>query len=468
MQRLLLCGRNLAASRTVALAGASALPCRCSIPHQQQQPGVVLALRSSFAGASATPPCWMTLAAAAGAAAATAVLFGFDRQLKPATAHCGEAAQHDVRVTTYNVLAPLLSNPSLFPKCPDGATKQENRLPKVMARMEAEIALGAVIGLQEVDLLWAGKLHTFFAERGYVAVFAQYGNTFTGYMGVMLAWPREQYEAMDVEISRISDTAPEGTYPKTGGDARSTLAPFGMLTYSGLKEVIGCPPPESQNQQENAEWNMAKSRFNEAIFVRLRPRGKPQLPSFCVSTYHMPCLFGPPEKVRVVNIHTYLLLKRLKDFAGSDPAILMGDFNFKPGDSPYILAASGGSFEAAKIGAAIPEELEGLKARLPENAPWPAGLGSAYRIFHGNEPLFTNFAQTGAMGEPFVDTLDYIWFTPQQLSVIDCPRLPQTREEVQGPFPNQAEPSDHLPLRATLRVLRDGRAAGVSTFVGSS
>mmetsp|Transcript_69986 Transcript_69986/g.227847 ORF Transcript_69986/g.227847 Transcript_69986/m.227847 type:complete len:98 (-) Transcript_69986:76-369(-) len=53
---------------------------------------------------------------------------------------------------------------------------------------------------------------------------------------------------------------------------------------------------------------------------------------------------------------------------------------------------------------------------------------------------------------PFIETLDYIWFSPNGLSVVDCPKLPLTKEEVSGPFPNVQEPSDHLPLRATLRV----------------
>ena len=59
-------------------------------------------------------------------------------------------------------------------------------------------------------------------------------------------------------------------------------------------------------------------------------------------------------------------------------------------------------------------------------------------------------AQTGGQAEPFVECLDYIWIS-EALTVVGCPKLPATKEEVSGPFPNGHEPSDHLPLRATLR-----------------
>jgi len=234
----------------------------------------------------------------------------------------------------------------------------------------------------------------------------------------------------------------------------SPLQPFGMLTYSGLKEVLGCRPPESARPEpdEKWEWTTACNRFNEAIFVRLRARDQPKQQSFCVSTYHMPCLFGTPEKVRVVNIHTYLLLSRLKAFAGEDPAILMGDFNFQPGSSPYALASHGGSIKAAAFLALNKEELSGLEEKFAKKVPWPNGLKSAYHVAHQREPFFTNFAKTSGMQEPFVETLDYIWFTENGLAVVDCPKLPATREEVSGPFPNEVEPSDHIPVRATFKI----------------
>mmetsp|Transcript_70642 Transcript_70642/g.147990 ORF Transcript_70642/g.147990 Transcript_70642/m.147990 type:complete len:440 (+) Transcript_70642:114-1433(+) len=359
------------------------------------------------------------------------------------------AKQGHIKVTTYNLLAPKLSNAAHFPECPPGCTEQENRFPKIVARLDEWTKGKEIIGLQEVDLLWAGQLHAYFAERGYVAVFAQYGKEFNNYMGVMLAWPRDVYETLDVDISRISDTAPAETWPKSKKPWAMGLAPFGWLTWRGLKDVLGCPPPDSPKDIVNFEWETAKSRMNESVMVRLKPRGT-DLPSFCVATYHMPCLFGPPEKVRVVNIHIYLLLAKLKAFSKDSPAVLMGDFNIKPFDSPYALLSSGGDFQAAaKLNAA---EVEGLEERLKASAPWKSGLTSAYKAYHSAEPLFTNFAQTVGMNTPFVETLDYIWVTPNLLEVVSCPAAPKTKEEVKGPFPNEKEPSDHIPLSATLKL----------------
>jgi len=382
-----------------------------------------------------------------GAAAASATLLGLG--MGPLRCDSGPSgAEYDVKVMTYNLLAPLLSDEKRFPYCAPGCTEHENRWPKIVARLGKEVESGTVIGLQEVDLLWAGKLHAYFAERGYMAVFAQYGTPFSNYMGVMMAWPQDKYEALGVDISKIRDTAQKDLWPKAARNS-SGLTQFGYLTWNSMKEVLGCAPPEQPKDDSTFEWDKSKSRENEAVFVKLRPRGRPDQPSFCVATYHMPCLFGTPEKLRVMNIHSHLLISKLKAFAGNDAAVLMGDFNIKPWDSPYALIESGGDLDkAAAVNAA---DLQGLKERLSSKKPWPMGLRSAYREQHQKEPLFTNFAQTGGEAEPFVECLDYIWIS-EALTVVGCPKLPATKEEVSGPFPNGQEPSDHLPLRATLRV----------------
>ena len=121
--------------------------------------------------------------------------------------------------------------------------EERPRLDKVLAKLRAETAQGSVIALQEVSRGWAGHLHTFFARAGYHFVhctscylylgaslvptyylhvshhvpLCMYTNTCTkqntagysrpasGYMGVGLAWPTAEVEAVSVEISRLAD-----------------------------------------------------------------------------------------------------------------------------------------------------------------------------------------------------------------------------------------------------------------------
>lgn len=363
----------------------------------------------------------------------------------PAQTKCEEAGNTDIKLATYNVLSPPLGRPSQFPSCQVADCDPENRLPKIMTRLEVAAAENTVIALQEVDLEWAGKLHAFFAERDYCVVFGQYGSAFSNYMGVMIAWPRQTYETLSVDISRISDTAPKGTWPKA---KKNTPQMYGTFTKDELRDVLGFYPP-AVSPASFDEWKNSQERKNEAIFVRLRRRGADGR-SFVVSTYHMPCLFGSAPKVRVMNIHVYLLLAKLGAFANGDPAVLMGDFNIKPADAAYGLIAHGG--ELQKAAGLCPDEFTGLGDRLPSGPALPGGLESAYRVFHGAEPLFTNFAMNPGHSEPFCECLDYIWLTPGAFAVTECPSLPKSQVEVAGSFPNSQEPSDHLPLHASIKL----------------
>ncbi|CAE7834175.1 PSMD2 [Symbiodinium sp. CCMP2592] len=340
----------------------------------------------------------------------------------------------DLKLTTYNVLSPRLASPQQYPSYAREDLAKDSRWPKILNRMQKAVDDDRIIALQEVDLEWAGNLHAFFAERGYAVVFAQYGKQMNGYMGVMMAWPTKVFQVLDVELCKLTDTAPKRVWPRSEA---GPLARFGYLTYQGLTDILGCRPPEFET--EGGEWKLAQGRMNEAILVRLRPRATSC--DFCVATYHMPCLFGTTEKVRAVNIHSQLLLNRLKRFAAADvkkgfkeaPVALMGDFNIKPGTSSYRLIESGGSIATvSKQGSK--HEVHGLE-QLPI-AEFPDGLRSAYKDFHGQEPMFTNYAMSAMSKEAFVDTLDYIWFSPGRLKVVACQQLPKETGNVNGPFPN--------------------------------
>lgn len=76
-------------------------------------------------------------------------------------------------------------------------------------------------------------------------------------------------------------------------------------------------------------------------------------------------------------------------------------------------------------------------------------LRSAYLTANGAEPNFTNFAINNN-GPVFCDTLDYIFLSPEWHvdNVLDLPH----RDEVEGPFPMETEPSDHILISASLSL----------------
>jgi len=332
------------------------------------------------------------------------------------------ASSHDARVVTYNVLSSSLCEPTYFTHCAPDDLDPDNRYPRMLEKLEAEIAAGAVIGLQEVSQKWAGKLHVFFAERGYHLVCSLYGKPFNGYMGIALAVPVEAYEVTKVDISRCSDTKRLPREPKPGG-----LKKF----FSGLVEKItGKRPPQS-------DWQLARNRFNTIMYATLKC--KESGVAFGVANYHMPCMFRNPG---VMTIHSQLAAAYAQRMAGDLPAVLMGDFNLKPGDGGYDLITTGdipSGHEAAPV--------------APEGEEWstalPYPMRSAYKVKNGSEPDFTNFAQI--KDDPqFIDTLDYIFVSPA-VEVKEVMPLPH-RNDVKGPFPSKAEPSDHIMLAATLTV----------------
>lgn len=76
-------------------------------------------------------------------------------------------------------------------------------------------------------------------------------------------------------------------------------------------------------------------------------------------------------------------------------------------------------------------------------------LRSAYNTSLGSEPDFTNYAKI-ASEPPFIETLDYIFYSPDW-TVESVKPLPH-RDSVVGPLPNEEEPSDHILLSASLSL----------------
>lgn len=345
-----------------------------------------------------------------------------------------------VRVVTYNVLSSQLASPSHFTSADPEHLDASKRLPLVLKKLGEEIDSSkanngspVVLCLQEVSNDWAGSFHTWFANRGYHLVTGLYGNKFNGYMGVAVAYPTEAFEAVDVDISRLADKRvggwPRAPDPTLTDQVLSTVKPFWTipLGFAGLWKK----PKED-------EWAMSQRRYNILVTITLKDKKSGQ--AFCIGTYHMPCAFYKPP---AMTIHSEMAARHVQDIAASKdglPYILTGDWNITPDSSMYKMLTTG---SLDKDDPSFPMIKHGMEWSVTA-----APMRSAYAE-KGGEPNFTNYAQVRD-NDPFVDTLDYIFLSPQWQ--VDKTKSIVHRDVSNGPFPNAQEPSDHVMIAADLQL----------------
>mmetsp|Transcript_7225 Transcript_7225/g.17008 ORF Transcript_7225/g.17008 Transcript_7225/m.17008 type:complete len:383 (+) Transcript_7225:94-1242(+) len=372
-----------------------------------------------------------------------------------------------VRVITYNVLCSHLAPAHRFRNCKPENLEANTRLERVKSKLDKETSVRAICCLQEVGMQWCSELHSFFAARDYVMVHTLYGRDDANFMGVCIAFPRDKFAMIECDIVRTADTKPWPVPPVVAVPAPSVLGVLKNLVATPLATLSAFllrawklpmslwnsitslsrpsfPPLTNMLGQQQDCWEMSRRRQNQQILLRLRPRQPdgtpdPRKPSFCVSTYHMPCVFWDQ---RVMTIHSTLAARYVQRKAGSDPYILAGDFNIKPFSGAYSLLTQG-KLDAAHPDHPPPRQDDPWKMELEE------GMESAYAKVQGREPDFTNYAQINRE-EPFIDCIDYIFHKPG-MKAITCDMLPG-RAVARGPFPTADEPSDHILLGAEYEI----------------
>lgn len=365
-----------------------------------------------------------------------------------------------IRVVSYNVLSSHLASPTHFTTLLPEHLEARNRLPVVLNKLQDELNnlskdTRCLFCLQEVSHDWAGAFHTFFANQGYHMVTGLYGKRFNGYMGIALAYPIDAFETVSVDISRLSDKR-QGGWPRLDENndySQQQLSFTNTLSrlWKGLSPIVETPLRflglHSQRQQQVDPWEMSQNRHNILLTATLRDKRSKQ--TFCIANYHMPCAFYAPM---VMTIHAEMAAKHVQSLAAaaaendeessSYPYIFAGDFNIKPTDSMYQLLTTG---QLDKNDPALPTPKYGYE--------WTSTIKpmrSAYASSEGGgEPDFTNYARIQE-DEPFIDTLDYIFISPEW-EITGVKPLPN-RSVANGPFPNldHGEPSDHILMAASL------------------
>jgi hypothetical protein len=159
-------------------------------------------------------------------------------------------------------------------------------------------------------MTWSGDLHKFFLDRNYYFIPSLYGSAFSNYMGIAIAFPLARYRLVDVETRCVAESkklnkAPASlfkTLPRLLWTGAFTLLRRAWQLVSRGMQMLGLlrSPHPFITDQDKCCWEVSLNRRNTLIFLRLQEKEAGPTPprSFCVATYHMPCVFWD-ERVMV-------------------------------------------------------------------------------------------------------------------------------------------------------------------------
>eukprot|EP00301_Raphidiophrys_heterophryoidea_P025604 c8631_g1_i1.p1 GENE.c8631_g1_i1~~c8631_g1_i1.p1 ORF type:complete len:407 (-),score=74.04 c8631_g1_i1:97-1203(-) len=364
------------------------------------------------------------------------------------------ASKH--RIISYNILSSHLTG--YFTHCDPKNLDAATRLDRIKDKLEVQIKLRSIICLQEVSLVFAGPIHALFSKHNYHFVMSHYAPQTHGYMGIGLAFPQDAYSLIDADITRIGDTGPF-TNPEFNSNSRRQEGWLSWAKRGISRMVFG-------NRKSSSVWlTESRARTNTMVSLRLRTLAQPH-ETFCVSVYHMPCMFFLPL---VMTCHVALAVQHAQRFANGDPLVVAGDWNMTPNTTPYQLIVNGfldrsdphfleytsptqTTIEKVSRSHVTPSLSPATTIRIPHwTCKLEQSMRSACAVHFGSEPPFTNNAQKATETKAFVDTLDYV-FLSKQWTVVGVDPLPGLEVAELGPFPNEKEPSDHLMVGVTLAL----------------
>eukprot|EP01006_Ploeotia_vitrea_P066507 TRINITY_DN95108_c0_g1_i1.p1 TRINITY_DN95108_c0_g1~~TRINITY_DN95108_c0_g1_i1.p1 ORF type:complete len:601 (+),score=60.99 TRINITY_DN95108_c0_g1_i1:142-1803(+) len=169
--------------------------------------------------------------------------------------------------------------------------------------------------------------------------------------------------------------------------------------------------------------------------------------------------FFHPKAAHIRALHAHIAMNYLKKTYPTDALLFLGDLNAVPNCAAYDLLlqkqlpeghscwdegsdfAWGDETDTEGKYAVPPKGLPAFRSKLSHDV----NLRSSYKESLGSEPKFTNYVGG------FKETLDYIMYTPDHLSVSQISPIPD--EDVLSAntaLPSAIFPSDHIPVMADL------------------
>ncbi|CAJ1350734.1 unnamed protein product [Effrenium voratum] len=329
------------------------------------------------------------------------------------------------KVMNWNVLADLYATESVYPYCEKWALSWTWRKHLIMKELKSMAA--DIITLQEVQKdAYDEWFRPQLAEAGYEGVFQQ--------------------KKRDPIFHRGKYTA-EGcaTFYKVTRFRRvdKQVVDYDRESAMEIRQNTGWDIENDKSLQRLSKGNVALAILLEDLQIKASPNsgqaGQHGGHCLVVVNTHILC---DPTSSDVKLWQSHLLIQCLKHLQWDHwPLLLAGDFNSTPDSAVYEYLNCGSIREDHKD---LQHDPSGLLRRFSRQLQHQLCLATAYAICNGREASFTNYT------EDFQGTLDYIWFSPDALSVLAITQVDDEAElKKEQALPSSTRPSDHVSLVAT-------------------
>ncbi|KAH8312796.1 hypothetical protein KR044_012973, partial [Drosophila immigrans] len=186
-------------------------------------------------------------------------------------------------------------------------------------------------------------------------------------------------------------------------------------------------------------WRVQSNQVAIAARLQLKETGK----EFCVCTTHLKARQGA-LLAKLRNEQGRDLIRFVKQFAGESPLLMCGDFNAEPIEPIYATILS---CDILKLGSAYADmklEREREKERCED-------ANELVSDSIKREPPYTTW-KIREDGEE-CHTIDYVFYTPQQLKIKNCLEFPVGDQIGKNRTPSFQYPSDHFSLVCDFELL---------------
>eukprot|EP00440_Ansanella_granifera_P039506 gb/GFBE01042855.1/.p1 GENE.gb/GFBE01042855.1/~~gb/GFBE01042855.1/.p1 ORF type:complete len:616 (+),score=121.41 gb/GFBE01042855.1/:1-1848(+) len=327
------------------------------------------------------------------------------------------------KVMNWNVLADLYATESVYPYCEKWALSWNWRKHLILKELKSMAA--DIITLQEVQKdAFDDWFRPQLAEAGYEGIYQAkkrepifHRGKYTT-EGCATFYKITRFKRVDkqtYDYDKLSAAEVQGTFPdKTSGDKALQRLSKGNIALSVVLEDLHI---KTTNQHQCNG-----------------PNGGHVL---CVVNTHILC---DPGAADVKLWQGHLLLQSIRQQTGGNmPLLICGDFNSTPESAVYEYFRRGSVRSDHED---LRKDPCGLVKQL--TLRHNTCMATAYETCTGREATFTNYT------EDFKGTLDYIWFSPESLSVLAISQVDDESQLTQETaLPSSTRPSDHVSLVAT-------------------